>query len=80
MTRQKRLINSVATTTKDAAHANERREDEIIRQFHQIQKGYSRLMVDVAKELDLVKNWLGTQAITKRNEIKTRLSARLSRN
>jgi hypothetical protein len=57
------------------------RNDEaaIIRQFHRIQKGYSRLMNDVAKELDLVKSWIGSQASLKRNDLKVRLSSRLTK-
>jgi hypothetical protein len=80
--RQKRLIHAVATAGSDSldqASSIEGREKEIIRQFHQIQKGYTRLLSDVAKELDLVKDWIGSQAITKRNDLKARLSARISR-
>lgn len=83
-TRQKRLIKAMATTNELGGHALDGsspkgREAAIIRQFHQIQKGYAKLMVDVAKELDLVKGWIGTQAQIKRNDIKARLSSRLSR-
>lgn len=56
------------------------REAEIIRQFHQIQKGYTSLLTDVSKQLNLVKGWIGSQAMTKRNGLKARLSARFSRN
>lgn len=83
-TRQKRLIHTLSTTT-DESHALdtssvEGREEAIIRQFHQIQKGYTRLMTDVAKELDLVRRWIGSQAMMKRNDLKARLTARLTRN
>ena len=82
--RQKRLIHSVAVMKNDSQSLDkdsiECREAAIIRQFHQIQKGYTRLLTDVAKELDLVKGWIGSQAITKRNDLKARLSAKISRN
>ncbi|MDD4972998.1 MAG: hypothetical protein PHY93_01535 [Bacteriovorax sp.] len=79
-TRQKRLIHSMVNTkSEDTRTSTEGREKEIIRQFHQIQKGYTRLLTDVAKELDLVKGWIGSQAVTKRNDLKARLSARLTR-
>ena len=82
--RQKRLIQTVSAA-RDGGRLVRRnssgiKEDAIVRQFHQIQKGYARLMTDVAKELDLVKVWIGSQAMTKGNEIKARLNARLSRN
>jgi len=82
----KRLAHSVGTTNnRDKMSATSRSSEQsteaaIVRQFHQIQKGYSRLMVDVAKELDLVKIWLGSQASSKRKELKSRLTARLMRN
>ncbi|MBC7538721.1 MAG: hypothetical protein H7281_07870 [Bacteriovorax sp.] len=82
-TRQKRLIHTVASINDEGnsldRNSTSGREAEIIRQFHQIQKGYTRLLTDVAKELNLVKGWIGSQAVTKRNDLKARLSARLSR-
>lgn len=82
--RQKKLIQSLPTVknqgqpgVSDSSNSN---GEAIIRQFHQIQKGYYRLVGDVAKELTLVKGWIGYQASVKRNDIKARLSARLSRN
>ena len=83
-TRQKRLIHSVTATPGSGLTLNKNSprgsEAAIIRQFHQIQKGYTRLMTDVAKELDLVKEWIGSQAVNKQRDIKARLSARLSKN
>ena len=83
----KRLIHSAATNAanKDkmvttSTSSNQSTEAAIVRQFHQIQKGYSRLMIDVAKELDLVKIWLGSQALSKRKELKSRITERLMRN
>lgn len=83
--RQKRLIRSVGVSHIDREVVGfdlsslEGREKAIVRQFNQIQKDYSRLMMDVVKEFDLLKGWLGTQASIKRNEIKSRLSARLNK-
>ena len=79
----KRLVHSVSTTNKipaSSSNSDKSTEDAIVRQFHLIQKGYSRLMVDVAKELDLVKIWLGSQASLKRKELKSRITSRLLRN
>ena len=80
---QKRLIHTVGTQAE--AHLPDRNSPEgkeaaIVRKFHQIQRSYTRLMADVAKELDLVKGWIGTQAMIKRKDLKARLSSRLSRN
>ncbi len=83
--RQKRLMGKTQTNkNKIVDHSldlNLARNDEaaIVRQFHRIQKGYSRLMNDVAKELDLVKSWIGSQASLKRNDLKVRLSSRLTK-
>ena len=83
--RQKRLMGKTQTNkNKMVDHSldlNLARNDEaaIVRQFHRIQKGYTRLMNDVAKELDLVKNWIGSQASLKRNDLKARLSSRLTK-
>jgi hypothetical protein len=83
--RQKRLMGKTQTNkNKMVDHSldlNLARNDEaaIVRQFHRIQKGYSRLMNDVAKELDLVKSWIGSQASLKRNDLKARLSSRLTK-
>ena len=78
------MINSTIMLNKgDLASINQMSksdEEAIIRQFHRIQKGYSRLMDDVAKELDLVKNWIGSQAMIKRNDIKSKITSRLNRN
>lgn len=85
-TRQKRLIHSIAVNKGESEGLTydlstlEGREAAIARQFNQIQKDYSKLIVDVAREFDLVKGWIGTQASTKRDEIKTMLSTRLSGN
>lgn len=84
--RQKKMIQSIAVTKNEGVGSSfdlntvEGREAAIIRQFNQIQKDYVRLMTDVVKELDLVRGWIGTQAIHKRDEIRTLLNTRLSRN
>ena len=83
MTRQKKLIKTVtpirAAGSSLGSSSTRGHEEAIVRKFHQIQKGYTRLMSDVAKELDLVKDWISSQAMTKREDIKTRLNTRLSR-
>ena len=81
--RQKRLIQAT-TDINDMSFSLDGsspkgREAAIIRQFHQIQKGYTKLMNDVVKEVDLVKGWIGTQAETKKNELKNRFGPRLSK-
>ena len=83
-TSHKKLIRALPTIN-NVGYALDRsspkgKEAAIVRQFHQIQKNYTRLMTDVAKELVLVKSWIGSQAATKRNDLKARLNARLSRN
>ena len=74
--RQKKITRSVSKMKLEGSKMNEgqseSQEAEIIRQFHQIQKGYSRLMNDVAKELYLVKNWIGNKTAIKRNDFKAR--------
>lgn len=74
-TRQKRLIHSMPTTTSAAVRTSSG-EDAIIRQFHLIQKRYSKLMTDVAKEFSLVKRWIGTQAQSKRDDLKAKINSR----
>lgn len=84
-TRQKKLIHTVAALKNNEGsmsfdlNSTAGREAAIVRQFNLIQKDYLKLMNDVAKEFDLVKGWIGTQAMMKRDEIKTKLSTRLSR-
>jgi hypothetical protein len=75
--RKKRMINSIPTIKAEAGVSSSS-EDAIVRQFHRIQQGYSKLMVDVAKELELVKKWIGSQATIKQKNLKARLSSRLS--
>ena len=81
--RHKKLERTIDHLKPDVSVTGERQsqsdEAEIIRQFHQIQKGYTRLMNDVAKELYLVKNWIGSQTELKRNDLKARFSSRLSK-
>ncbi len=81
--RQKKLMTSVGMAKRDidvvtfdqgTLHGKEK---AIVRQFNQIQKDYSRLMIDLLKELDLVKSWIGTQAIAKRNKLKNQLENKL---
>lgn len=82
--RQKRLIKSINVTNvtseaRGAYNDNSLKGTEaaIIRQFNLIQKDYSKLMNDVMKELDLLKGWIETQAVSRSNALKTRLSSRL---
>lgn len=83
--RQKRLIKSINVTnvTSEAKgfsyneNSLKGTEAAIIRQFNLIQKDYSKLMNDVMKELDLLKGWIETQAVSRSNALKTRLSSRL---
>lgn len=81
--RQRRLIKSINVTSgaRGVSYTNENSlkgtEAAIIRQFNLIQKDYSKLMNDVMKELDLLKGWIGTQAVSRSNALKTRLSSRL---
>lgn len=80
--RQKRLIHAIPikdTSFSLDGDSPKGREAAIIKQFHQIQKGYTRLMNDVAKEVDLVKGWIGTQALIKKNELKNRFGSGLSK-
>jgi hypothetical protein len=85
-TRQKKLIHAMDLNKNEEKGMSfdltsiEGREAAIVRQFNQIQRDYSRLMADVVKEFDLVKGWIGNQATSKTNELKSRLSARLSWN
>lgn len=81
--RQKRLIKSIAVSRDESkgvsynVNSLKGKEAAIIRQFNLIQKDYSKLMNDVMKELDLLKGWIGTQALSRSNALKTRLSSRL---
>src|SRR5438445_10478610 len=52
--------------------------ESIERQFHRIQRGYSLLMTEVVKEFDLVKLWLEREANARRDELKEKISSRLS--
>lgn len=75
--RQKKLLHTVAHPHVSEEHAPETslegREDAIKRQFKVIQKDYYKLMLNVTKGYDLVKGWLETQAILKREMLKSRL-------
>lgn len=81
--RQKRLIKSINVTgdargvSYNSENSLKGREAAIIRQFNLIQKDYSKLMDDVMKEFDLLKGWIETQAVSRSNALKTRLSSRL---
>ncbi|MFA6239062.1 MAG: hypothetical protein WC635_17115 [Bacteriovorax sp.] len=83
--RHKRMIQSIVTTKNEGKDTLfdlstvEGREAAIIRQFNQIQKDYARLMNDVMKEFSLVKGWIGTQAINKKDDLKSLFSARISK-
>jgi hypothetical protein len=79
--RKKRMINSIPTIKAEGgvgSNSSKVGEEAIVRQFHRIQQGYSKLMNDVAKELELVKKWIGSQATIKQKNLKARLSSRLS--
>lgn len=57
----------------------EKKEKDIVRKFHNIQKNYAKLIDEVSKELDLVKGWISSKAMTRGNDIKSKLKGRLSR-
>lgn len=84
-TRQKKLIHRVSMNMEGAGVSEpnlssvKKREAAIVRQFNQIQKDYLRLVSDVVKELDLVKGWIGNQAMSKKDQLRTRLNTRLSK-
>lgn len=81
--RQKKLRPKIIAIKYDSYHDKksiEDREGEIIRQFHQIRQGYTSLLSDVSKELNLIVGWINSQAIFQRNVFKVRLRAHLSRN
>ncbi len=75
--RQKKLLHTVAHPPMNEEHAPEDslegREDAIKKQFKIIQKDYFKLMLNVTKGYDLVKGWLESQAIQKRDMLKSRL-------
>ncbi len=65
------------TKTKLKTPTKKKTEEEIIsEQFHRIQKKYANLISDVVKEIDLIKNWIGGQAISRRNAIKWKTTKR----
>lgn len=73
--RHKKIINTLSKVPSTVGD----RDEAIVRQFHRIQRGYSILMNEVLKEFDLVKVWLEKEAKTRRDELKSKLSQRLSK-
>lgn len=75
-TRQKKILNMVATQVVDDRGLldgeTQRYEEAIRRQMDLIKKDYNRLMIDVSKGYGLVKNWVGNQAMTKGEMIRSR--------
>ena len=80
--RRKRLLTTIPTIKGESQALSPENqtssEEAIVRQFHRIQKDYNNLMSDLAKELELVKNWIGSQAMSKQKDFKDRLNSRLS--
>ncbi len=72
--RQKKLIHSVPI--KSGVTTPLSSEEAIVRQFHRIQRGYSMLMAEVVKELNLVKGWIEKEAHDRRAELKSRVHIR----
>lgn len=81
-TRQKKLVRAIPQMRDEQltldGNSPKGKEAAIIRQFHLIQRGYAKLMNDVAKELDLVKGWISSQASMRKNTIKARIGSKLS--
>lgn len=75
--RQKKILNMVATT-KDHDDVNlsqgdiKHSEEAIRRQMKVIKNDYARLMDDVATGYGLIKSWVGTQAVTRSEMLKSR--------
>ena len=75
--RQKKVLQMVAEAhARDNDNRPEQelkhKEDEIRRQFLVIKKDYNRLMNDVAAGYGLIRNWVGLQAETRGEILKTR--------
>lgn len=75
--RQKKVLN-IASNVRTASYTNfetqeiKHGEDAIRRQFLLIKKDYSRLMSDMATGYGLIKNWVGMQANTRGEMLKSR--------
>jgi hypothetical protein len=83
-TGQKKIVSTIAAAAKHAETVAsdpilKSREEAIVRQFHRIQRGYSILMSEVAKEFDLVKGWIEKEALIRRDELKARFVAHMPR-
>lgn len=77
--RQKKLLHTVSIPKHDEVnfhsddHLLEHREDALKRQMKIIQKDYMKLMLNVTKGYGLLKGWLETQAMMKKDMIKSRI-------
>lgn len=69
-----KIVNEVHANDMGNVEAQEARHDEdaLRRQFLVIQKDYKRLMTDVATGYSLIKHWVGVQATTRGELLKTR--------
>lgn len=75
--RQKKLLHTVAMPKHEDGHIDdhsiESREDALKKQMKIIQKDYMKLMLNAKKGYDLLKGWIETQAMMKKDLIKSRL-------
>lgn len=69
-----KMVEGIRSTSYTNVETQEIRheEDAIRKQFLVIKKDYSRLVSDVAEGYGLIKNWVGLQATTKSEMLKSR--------
>ncbi|MGZ3789806.1 MAG: hypothetical protein ACXVLQ_14850 [Bacteriovorax sp.] len=80
--RQKKIVNTFAIHKEMHSSVSndltrDTQEEQIVRQFRQIKRGYLRLMNEVAKEFDLLRGWIEKEATTRKDELKSRLSEKM---
>ena len=68
------MVNEAHAKDNQNIEAQEMKHDEdaLRRQFQVIKKDYSRLMTDVATGYGIIKHWVGVQATTRSEMIKSR--------
>ena len=70
--RQKKVLSMAAASVAKTKSPSE--EEAIKRQLSVIKKDYDKLMIDVAAGYGLIKDWVGVQAVSKGQMLKSRLT------
>jgi 6-phosphogluconate dehydrogenase (decarboxylating) len=73
-TRQKKILQMVEAKDHVTHQGDKNYEEAIRRQMDLIKKDYNKLVTDVAGGFGLIKNWVGVQAVSKSEMIKSRFA------